>query len=427
MFEKLRQLCNFAENVSRMKRTVYVIAAALLLAACGEAAKEPSGESIPDLGWLFLEEGPYTLKTKVEAASGPASFALVRDISLMDAVPEEFLKMEVTVAADSSISVPLGQLEPGFYQVRLRDSIRWNIGIRPDDVISVSDSPGDFDAFWESTLKALEEVPLEPILTEIPEHSNELRTCYEVRYASLGGAVSGGILTVPNSPGKHPAVIAYMGYGAEPYHEDPSAHPERIDYLVSVRDQGIFKADNSRWIDRGLDSKENFYYRGAYCDVKRAVDFIASLDEADPERIVAYGESQGGAFTFVSAALDKRVKAIAPSVPFLGDFPDYHRIVWWPMHEVFEELDKEGLSREAVLAMMRYFDVKNFAPKITCPVYMAFGLQDPTCPPHTNFAIYNNLSSREKRFLCIPTCDHQMWKEPLWESERAGFLERFSE
>lgn len=89
----------------------------------------------------------------------------------------------------------------------------------------------------------------------------------------------------------------------------------------------------------------------------------------------------------VAAALDSRIRAIAPAVPFMGDFPDYGKIVWWP-------------------------------------VYMSFGLQDPVCPPHTNFAIYNNFGSEEKHFLCVPTCGHAMWKEEAWPPVRQEFFGR---
>jgi len=407
-----------------MRRPLFVLLLALS-AACAPKTQPATGVSSPDLGWLFLDKGPYTLTTHVDAAPGPATFQLVRDLSLMADTPDVVFSTTTEVSPDSMLTVKLGQIEPGFYQVRLRDTVRWNIGFRPDQVVSPPDAPADFDAFWTQTLEALEQVPLEPVLTEVPEYSNALRTTYQVRYASLDGAIAGGVLCVPNAPGKYPVVINYMGYGADVYYYDPSSAPDRIEFLVSVRDQGIFKEGQERWIDRGIDAKEQFYYRGAFCDVKRAVDFAASYEKADPERMVAWGESQGGAFTFVAAALDSRIKAIAPAVPFLGDYADYARIVWWPVHEVFETADAQGLPREQLLEMLRYFDVKNFAPRITCPVYMSFGLQDPTCPPHTNFSIYNNLGTKDKRFYCVPTCGHAMWQEPSWTAERTAFLDRY--
>ena len=394
----------------------------LAFAACSHGPAADNGECLPDNGWLFTGNGPYTLETKVDAAPGPASFRLVTDLSLMSDEPRVVLESEVNISADSTVNIALGMLQPGFYQVRLRDSVRWNIGVRPLEVLSPPDEQPDFDSFWNQTLEELDAVPFEPVYTLIPDYSNEIRTCYEVRYTSLGGAETGGIVSIPNEPGKYPVYIQYMGYGAEPFYFDPSADPDRIDMLVSVRRQGIFKKEAESWISDGIADKYSYYYRGAFCDVKRAVDFAVSMEQADPERIVALGESQGGAFTGVAASLDKRIRAASLAVPFLGDYPDYAKIVWWPVHEVFDRADAEGIGREDLLVTLSYFDLKNFASRITCPVIMAFGLQDETCPPHTNFSIYNNIPGTDKRYVCIPTCGHAIWMEGAWPPVRDAFL-----
>ena len=408
-----------------MKRII--LSAALFILASCTVNSLSGGVSVPDLGWLITGNAPYTLNTKVDAAPGPASFQLVADRSLMFEEAEVVFSADVTIQADSSISVPLGSIAPGFYQVRLRDSLRWNIGIEPEKVVSAPDSKADFDSFWEGTLAELAQIPLEAELIPVPEHSDDIVESFMVHYKSLGGATAGGILVVPRADGKYPVCVEYMGYGAEPFYPYDK---ERIRYLVSVRDQGIFKDEDARWIDRGLESRESFYYRGAFCDVKRAVEFVCTLDKADTERIYVMGESQGGAFAIVSAALCPEVKAASTAVPFLGDYPDYARIVWWPVHEVLQTLDIEDQwysdpSAEPVTRlfdMLSYFDIKNFAPKVKCPVIMGFGLQDETCPPHTNFSIYNNLGSAVKTYVCIPTCGHGIWMESAWPPLRDAFL-----
>ena len=168
-----------------MKRIIILAVAGIsLLAACSTEPKTTGRSSNPQLGWLFLDKGPYTLSTHVNAAPGPASFELVKDLSLMADVPDVVFRADVTVAPDSTLEVALGTLEPGFYEVRLRDSVRWNIGVRPDDVVSAPDAPEDFDAFWEATLKELSEIPLEPVLTLVPEHSNAVRSTYNVTLAA---------------------------------------------------------------------------------------------------------------------------------------------------------------------------------------------------------------------------------------------------
>ncbi|MBO4566117.1 MAG: acetylxylan esterase [Bacteroidales bacterium] len=400
----------------------YLALCLLAITACSANNGSNGGECLSDKGWLFMGKGPYTLNTKVEAAPGEASFCLVTDLSLMAEEPEVVLRANVTVAADSTICVPLGKLEPGFYQVRLRDSVRWNIGVRPLDVVSPPDARPDFDAFWKQTFEELDAVPFEPEYTVVPEFSNDVRTTYDVRYTSLGGATAGCSVCIPNAPGKYPVLVQYMGYGAPTFRFGPSDNPERIDVLVSVRRQGIFKEADESWVTQGVESKETYYYRGAFCDVRRAIDLVASMDKADMDKVVAMGESQGGAFTTVAAAIDDRIDAISIAVPFLGDYQDYAKIVWWPVHEVLDYTDANGIDRSDLYETLSYFDVKNFAPRVSCPVIMAFGLQDPTCPPHTNFAIYNNLGTADKRFVCVPTCGHAMWLEPDWPPVRDTFL-----
>lgn len=381
-----------------------------------------------DNGWLMTGDAPYVLSTVVkDAQEGKYSFRLVRDLSLMDeemgkAPADIVLEKEATVGPGDSLKVDLGDLKPGFYQVRLSNAdttFTWNIGIKPEEVISEPDAQPDFDSFWEQTFSELAQIPLEPEYTKLDAYSNEYRTCYEVRYRSFGGALSGGVISIPNEDGKYPVTVDYMGYGAPMFYYDPSSAPKRIQFLVSVRDQGIFRDSEERWIDRGLESRETFYYRGAFCDVRRAIEFVLSLDKADVNDIVVTGESQGGAFSTVAAAVSPEVRAASAAVPFLGDYPHYAKIVWWPMHEVFGTRPQSP----ELMEMLSYFDVKNFAPKVKCPYIMAFGLQDVTCPPHTNFAIYNNIGSNIKQWVCVPTCGHGIWMEPDWPPIRDAFLQ----
>ena len=144
---------------------------------------------------------------------------------------------------------------------------------------------------------------------------------------------------------------------------------------------------------------------------------MANLEKADTTHIFARGESQGGAFTMLCAALDSRIAAAAPAVPFLGDYRHYSQIVSWPVWEIINTADMQGITRDDLFEMLSYFDIKNFTDRIRCPVFMAFGLQDPTCPPHTNFAEYNMISA-PKHYLCIPACGHAMWKENEWSMKR---------
>ena len=66
-------------------------------------------------------------------------------------------------------------------------------------------------------------------------------------------------------------------------------------------------------------------------DCVQAVHFMATRSTSDMDNLFAEGSSQGGALSYAAAALsDIPFTAIAPNVAFLGDFPDYFRIVGWP-------------------------------------------------------------------------------------------------
>ena len=383
-------------------------------------------------GWLF--DSDKTCKLNVNVGGKPGvrtclTLALVSDVTLADGTRDtlRFVKKYVTVGnVPLKLGFDLGRLAPGFYQVNLGyDGItdyRFNIGVSPERIVSPQSKQPDFDEFWDNTLAELAKVSMDAEFFLDKEHSNADRTTYTVHMKSLGGETIGGTLCVPNKPGKFVTYIDYLGYGAQPYYYDPSANPDCVEFLLSVRDQGIFKRkDHYRWIERGLGSKETFYYRGAFCDVVRAIDLVCSLAIVDQDHLYARGESQGGAFTWVSASLDHRIKAIAPAVPFLSDFEDYCKIVRWPLWELFAKAGREGIAREEMLKILTYFDMKNFTDRIQCPVYMSFGLQDATCPPHTNFAGYNQVRT-EKHYWCAPQLGHDQWDEKAWHESRAEWF-----
>jgi Acetyl esterase (deacetylase) len=108
----------------------------------------------------------------------------------------------------------------------------------------------------------------------------------------------------------------------------------------------------------------------------------------------------------------------------MSDFKDYFNIVQWPGNSVKGEAAKLGIPDPQLYKTLSYFDIKNLASKITCPVFMAFGLQDGTCPPRTNFSGYNNISS-EKQYVCYQHRGHDVWREEGWSGLKNGFYSKF--
>ena len=70
---------------------------------------------------------------------------------------------------------------------------------------------------------------------------------------------------------------------------------------------------------------------------------------------------------------------------------------------------------------LSYFDVKNFTDRIECPVLMAIGLQDPVCPRQTNVA-GDNMMKSQKRWICYPHSEHNVWQQKGWPEEKEKFF-----
>jgi cephalosporin-C deacetylase-like acetyl esterase len=215
----------------------------------------------------------------------------------------------------------------------------------------------------------------------------------------------------PVKPGKYPAVLHVQGYSSFLVPEWMYSGDDMAAFGLNIRGHG-FSRDHVNpgfpgYLQHYLDDKELYVYRGAYMDCIRAVDFLCSREEVDTSRIAVEGGSQGGALSFATAALDnQRIKLCVPQVPFLSDFRDYFRVAAWPGGE-FTNYFKEHpeIPPEKVFNTLAYIDIKNLAPWIKAPVFMAVGLMDEVCPPHINFAAYNQLKVPRK-YIVYPEAGH---------------------
>lgn len=355
----------------------------------------------------------------------------------------------VTIAAGKTEKVPFGfELTPGFYkviplldgdalltagQIEGKRAASFFIGVMPEDIVSAPDAQPDFNDFWTQTKQQLATIAPEYKLTEITAKSTAKRKVYLLEYNSLpdangNTAIARAYYAEPTDGKKHPVLLHFQGYDGgtgTPWCMGGNDN-DYCEIIVSTRGQVInnrspYTNPYGDWFAYGFDTRDHWYYRGAFMDCVRAVDFVCSRPSADTDNIFAEGTSQGGALTIATAALsDYPLRAIAPSVPFLGDYPDYFQIVGWPGNVAFDQQKKHGLTDSEMYTMLSYFDTKNLATSITCPVMMCVGLQDGVCPPHTNMAPYNNMQSTEKHVTYNPLLGHAT--SSTWWSEYNAFF-----
>ncbi len=340
----------------------------------------------------------------------------------------EYTKSYDLSSETSDITFPLS-LEPGFYKISVSNNNNiikeFNIGYEPEKIVSKADRPADFYEFWEKAKNELASTDPEYDLELIKDKSSKYRELYLVKMKSIEGETISGYLAVPvDKSKKYPVYINYMGYGSKPWEPGTDWESNTIDFVLSTRGQGINEPNNKYgdWIVNNLDNKDKYYYRGAYMDLVRAVDFVTSLEYSDKDNIFAEGGSQGGAFTLIACSLDKRIKAAAPTVPFLSDFPDYLRIAEWPTNVILAAQKELGISDADLYKTLSYFDVKNFTESIECPILMNVGLQDVVCPPHTNMSGYNLIKSEKSLHIFIHQ-GHGVDMEE-WTPIRNAFFEK---
>lgn len=417
-----------------MKKLIFSLILSIILVPA--SAKNLKITSLPENNWVWNKTEAPSLTFHVcdtSASGGVSEFTIDIKGDRQDRPVCYSEKRIIALPGNASVEmiVKPSLPGPGFYKVNVRDDdndiLSYNIGISPEEVISLPDSQPDLASFWQKAIEELSAVPMNATMVEIPEKSGEKRKLYFCQFLSLDNDTVSGYLALPIKEGKYPAIIYYNGYNGQPWDIDPDGMSDWIEFQHWVRGQGPNKPYNryDEYALYHLENPEEYYYRGAYMDALRTIDFIESLPQTDTEAIFAEGGSQGGAFTFVAAALDpgKRLKGIAPYIPFMSDFPDYFEIVNWPGDMAKAKAVELGMTPEEMYRNLSYFDIKNLTPRITVPVLMGAGLQDKTCPPHTNFSGYNNLTIEDKEYIIYPLCGHTVdYKD--WNPRRLEFFNR---
>lgn len=373
-----------------------------------------------DPDWNFVNTNPLNTIKITNNNSSTATFGLniyVRSAA-KDSVKLTQIPVTLAVGESKSITHELTNPTPGFYRYYLdvtdgnsiRNKVVRQIGYNPDQMVSVNDAQADFDEFWDAAKAELASVAPEYKVTYKQTYGTHL--IYDVEMKSIKGNTIKGYLSVPNKSGKFPAIVVSNGFWVT------ATIPDRTDdYVVfnyNIRGQGIsteYTYTDDLFVN-GLANKNAYYYRECYMDALRAVDFVCARPEVDVNKIFAEGESQGGALTYAIAALDSRILAIAPRLPFLSDFPLYYKIKEnvneideWPMNILNQFMSKYSFTSNNTFKNLSYFDIKNLAGKIKCPVLMCVALQDPTCPPSINFAAYNQVT-QTKEYMILKNNGH---------------------
>mgnify|MGYP001487062180 CR=1 FL=1 len=297
---------------------------------------------------------------------------------------------------------------PGFFRVKVTavvDGKKYEglatAGFEPEKIQPTVKDPDDFNTFWSKAIDEARKTDLDPQLTLMPERCTSDANVYHISFQNeKAGSRIYGILAMPKKPGRYPAILRVPGAGIRPYYGDPKTagmgiitleigiHGIPVNLDKSVYDNLMSGALFSYWTVK-MNDRDAFFYKRVYLGCVRAVDFIFSLPEFNGTDVVVTGGSQGGALSIVTAGLDKRIKNLAALYPALCDYAGYlnKRAGGWPHYY------KAAEPKPGETETLNYYDVVNFARRITVPGFYAWGYNDVTCPPTSMFSAYNMITA----------------------------------
>ena len=401
---------------------------------------DPLKQSVPVTdNWVFDTKPAITIHIENPNAVAVEAKVIAKiTTDLKKAVTS--IEKVVEVPANGTLDVPVTtpeDLAPGFYRahciVNNKGARTFNFGISPEKIVSAPDKQPDFDEYWAAAKEQLDSIDMNAQLTLLEKKSTDKRKIYLVELQSVPDSPDGdpvivrGYYAEPQDGQKHPVIMHFYGYDSQ----DATSWPpcpggndsEYAEFFFSIRGQMLnnrgathrypdgkeedFVNIYGDWFAYNFGVKDGYYYRGAFMDCVQAVRFMATRETSDMTQLFAEGSSQGGALSYAVAALsDYPFTAIAPCVAFLGDFPDYFNIVSWPAETA--KANKGSMTDEEMYAFLSYFDTKNLATRISAAVIACSGLQDGTCPPHTNLAPFNNLLTEDKVIYYYPEMGHEI-------------------
>ena len=305
----------------------------------------------------------------------------------------------------------------------------------PERIEPTTTMPSDFEAFWREAIADARRVPLEPVMTRLPERSTREVDVFHISFQNhRQGSRLYGMLSVPTRPGRYPAMLVVPGAGVRPYFPSVATARRGVIHLaigihgIPVdRDSLLYNELRATALQdyrrAGIEDRDAYYYKRVIVGVVRAGDFLFSLPKFDGRNYVVRGGSQGGGLAIMGGALDPRVRAIAAAYPAMSDHMGYlhGRAGGWP--HVFR--DTAGMKAfEEKRETLRYYDAVHFARLLRVPGIYCWGFNDRVVPPTSVFAAYNVVTA-PKETCIVPETEHflvpsQTRRIEAWLLEKLG-------
>lgn len=387
--------------------------------------------------WCYnCGEKPVFSVTVTDCSNAP-----IKDAQIYYEISEDFLapleKGDKTLADGKIAFTGHTMKKPGFLRCRV-----WaNVGGKKYDECATAAfekekiepktiMPKDFADFWRAEIEKNAKIDMLPQLDLVPEKCTPKVKVYSASFQSFrkGSRIYGTLCVPANYEGKCPAILIVPGAGCRSrkgYYTE--AENGFVTFEVGIHgiptvlaDERIYETLKQgslmHYPSANVDDKDKYYYKRVFVGCARAIDFLASLDFVDGERIGVMGGSQGGALTITTSYLNPKVKCGAAFYPAMCDLTGYlyDQGNAWPYL-----FSNKKLATKERLETVKYYDVVNFARGLKAPIWISYGYNDlVVCPTSIQGAI--NEISAPKEIMIVPQSRH--WTYPEQDNARSQWI-----
>lgn len=286
-----------------------------------------------------------------------------------------------------------------------------------------SPCPSDIDEYWDTALAEMEALEHNAafIKKDFPSKAADM---YDLYYTGTKNARIYAKVAVPKKiEGKIPAVLLFHGLSGS-----SCEWCDLIKYVsqgyfaafMDVRGQGGISEDVggvsgttfTTPFTRGIEGdKHDLLMRDVFLDTALLAKIIMGLDYVDETRVGVTGGSQGGGLSVACACLVPQIKKCAPLYPYLSDYKrvyemDLNKGAYEGLKYYFRHFDPTHERFDEIYEKLGYIDIQNLAKRMKAELLMFTGLMDTTCPPSTQFAMYNKVKSK-KNVIFYPEYGHE--------------------
>ncbi len=300
----------------------------------------------------------------------------------------------IDVSGGQAAYIPFSSDDPTMVTCKVRkgsNSDEAAAAFSPYDIESFVAEPTDFDAFWNTQLADLANVPMDAQL-QYYEQTDYTKT-YKLELASIDNWRVYGYITIPEGTGPFPAILTLPPYGDNANIVTPAETiAERggaISVAINIHNVEPDEQDSNAYENSDVTDKEGYYYRYSILGAVRAIDYIFSRDDFDGESMGVVGVSQGGGLSTIVAGLDQRVNLLVQSNGTMGQHSGhaFDRAAGFPYY--VRGAENENIDIQQVVDASRYYDAIFFAKRYNGPSLSIISYLDDICPPATVFAFYD--------------------------------------